>query len=365
MNVSVRSFRINGIAWLLSLLLVGLFPTSAQAQFLPNQTRNRVICKSVDSLVGYVQALPSAAASTNREAVRAAVRDDPNCGWLGTNAYFTEPEIGQPLGWLYAGDYIFLLHALTVNTSYGSNFVHASTIVRRTEWRLPADCDVSPYKVSLPTGDNYRFFGRTKAGMKSHCMTLVNRKAEVDRLNQPPVSYSEHWSSRPVERHMNVCRDLEGLANGLDKVVNEQQIRNNSDDVFSRKQGCYQRGVGDLVASRFMGLYWSFPVGNKPEFWFEIYHVIYRNPTTGVVTSAYMPVNPVRNKLFDPSGICVRSMARDSSQPRNASGIRLHGSRRGSVPGVTLSSEAGGISLPTIPDTAIGLDRCYIGRTFR
>lgn len=363
--MSGRNLGRRCIVYLFFVLLAGTLPATAQAQFLPNQTRNRIICKSVDSLVGYVQGLPSAAASTNREAVRAAIRNDPNCGWLGTNAYFTEPEIGQPLGWLYAADYIFLLHALTVTTPYGSNFVHASTIVRRTEWRLPADCDVSPYKVSLPTGDEYRFFGRTKAGMKPHCMTLVNLKGEVDRLNQPPVSYSEHWSSRPVERHMNVCRDLEGLANGLDNVVNEQQIRNNSDDVFSRRQGCYQRGVSDLVASRFMGLYWSHPKPGKPEFWFEIYHVIYRNPTTGAVTSAYMPVNPIRNKLFDPSGLCVRSTANDPSQPRNASSIQLHGARRGVVPGVTLPAEAGGIALPTIPDTATGLDRCYIGRTFR
>jgi len=342
-----------------------MVPSTAHAQFLPNQTRNRVICRTVDSLTVYVQRLPSVEVSTDRAANRAALLNDQNCGWLGATAYFTEAEIGQPLGWLYAGDYIFLLHALTMNTSSGSNFVHASTIARRTEWRLPADCDVSPYKVSLPTGDNYRFFGRTKAGMKPHCMTLVNVRNEMNQLNRPPVAYSEHWSSRPHWRQANVCRDLEGMANGLDKVVNEQQIRNDSTDVFSRKQGCTQRDVRKLVASRFMGLYWSRPVPNKPEFWFEVYHVVFRDPASGVVTEGYMPVNPVRDRLFDPSSRCVVLQSRDPAQPGPARNVVLNGARRGTVPGVTLPPDAGGITLPTIPSTAIGLAECYISDTYR
>ncbi|WP_137871677.1 hypothetical protein [Sphingopyxis sp. 2PD] len=354
-----------GIVGLLSLMLVSLAPTNAKAQFLPNQTRNRVICKSINSLTAYVQKLPSIAATTDRVAVRAAILNDPNCGWLGATAYFTEAEIGQPLGWLYAGDYLYLLHALTVHTSQGSNFVHASTIVRRSEWRLPADCDVSPYKVSLPTGDNYRFFGRTKAGMKPHCMTLVNVRGEIDRLNRPPVAYSEHWWSRPQWRQANVCRDLMGMANGLDKVVNEQQIRNDSTDVFSRKQGCTQRDVRKLVASRFMGLYWSRPTPGKKEFWFEVHHVIFRDPASGAVTEGYMPVNPVRDRLFSPNSHCAVSQSHDPSQPGQASNVVLYGSRRGAVPGVTLPAEDGGIAIPTIPSTAIGLSDCYIDPTLR
>lgn len=358
MSISIQNLRIKSASWVLCLLLVGLFPNLAIAQFIPEQNRNRMACSDVRSLEAHVAALPSVAAI-------AAHRTNPvtpNCTWVQGTQFFTEREIGRPVGWLRAGNYIFLLHALTLE---GKGYLHASVVLRHDHWRLNNGCGVSPYKVSLPTGESYRFFGRTKDGIQSHCLTLVNRGAEADRLNQPPVSYSDHWKSRPVERHMNVCRDLAGLTSGLDNVVNEQQIRNNSDDVFSRKQGCYQRGVGDLVASRFMGLYWSHPKPNKPEFWFEIYHVIYRNPTTGAVTSAYMPVNPIRNKLFDPSNVCVRSTANDPSQPRIANGVRLHGSQRGSVPGVTLPAEAGGIALPAISDTATGLDRCYIGRTFR
>lgn len=356
--------KIN-IFGLFSLLLVSLVPTTAEAQFLPNQTRNRVICRSIDSLTTYVQRLPSVAVATDRAVVSKALLKDPNCGWLGTTAFFTETEIGQPLGWLYAGDYLYLLHALTVNTSSGSNFVHASTIVRRTEWRLPADCDVSPFKVSLPTGDKYRFFGRTKAGMKPHCMTLVNVRGEIDRLNRPPVAYSEHWWSRPHWRQANVCRDLAGMADGLNKVVNEQQIINDSTDIFSRKQGCTQRDVRKLVASRFMGLYWSQPAPGKKEFWFEVHHVIFRDPASGAVTEGYMPVKPVRNRLFSPDSHCVVLQSRDPSQPGQAGNIVLNGARIGTVAGVTLPAENGGITIPTIPSTAIGLNDCYIDPTLR
>ena len=329
----------------------------AYAQAIEGQSSNRVICDSVKNLELHVRSLPTAESNAKGAKANSAIALS-GCAWHEGKGYMNHIEIGEIAGWLHSGDYIMSVHALKL--SDGRNFYHSSVIRRLDEWRLADDCGVSIWKTQFLNGEKHRFFGTDRKGIKNHCKSLINRQTEANELNQPITALSDYWQSRPEDRQLNVCTTLDAAANGMDKVINEQQINNNDDYIFEKISRCYQASVNDIVASRYLGLYLSTRADGGAQFWFEVQYVAYLNKGTGIINYAYMPTRPTRRKFLRVSDVC-QSTSANLGERRS---VQLYGARHADLPATPILVAGKRYSLDPVKSTTVGLAECRIGRTW-
>lgn len=116
------------------------------------------------------------------------------------------------------------------------------------------------------------------------------------------------------------CTSLGELADGLDRVVNEQQILNNSQDIFRSTIGCFLRSPREVVAFQPVGWYLTEPRDrSEPRFWVMIHHVTYRNGFKAV-----RPDNIYRASRWELPRRCRRQFTDGTSRNRV---VRIYGTR--------------------------------------
>ena len=321
-----------------------------------------MLCPSIKALERAIKSLPNADAILSARTVpdEAGQPDQktgaPGCIWIGGN--FPIPN-NNPFGWLKSGDYryLFLVNGVVLND--GRKFVHATAVAPARMWRLEDDCSDIDFMVKavLPTGENYRFFGfRRKQGFDSFCRNLVNTVVEANELNAPRRSFSEVWKSRPYRRTTIGCLDIDGLANALDRMVNEQQVNNSDVATFGSRDGCTHRSVDEIVASRFLGLYRTIPINaNKLSFVVEIHHVIFINKRNGVLTSLFMATSAVRSRLLRISPECQGAISIPTKGRRQ---IHLMGSNLSDVDSVSIDTPSGQRQIGRLSNTPVGIAAC-------
>lgn len=336
------------------IILLGASASLAIAQPYQNETPNRLACFTVKALKAHIKALPSS------QAIRTA-SNNPNtdgCIWLdGTSPI----PLGPPHGWLYSTDYLFLVHSISL--SDGRAALHPSVVVEWRRWRLDDDCrNLRRFlKTYLPNGEKSSFYGvKNESGFDNSCLSMIDREREYVELNAQPVRYSANWVSRPPQRHNNACTTVFGLVSGLDAVVNEQQIRFSSTDVFSYKRGCFQRDIAEIVVSRFLGLYLSNEKTDRKRFWFEIHQVGYSTPGTQELSFAYMPTNPAQEKFLRVSQNCLAN----TTSFEDAGSALLRGSTQGTVESAQVRPQGRFLRIDQMFNAPIGLNDCHIGNVF-
>ncbi|RNJ61506.1 MAG: hypothetical protein EDM03_15500 [Porphyrobacter sp. IPPAS B-1204] len=258
--------------------------------------------------------------------------------------------VSDPIGWRYSGNYMFLVTVVTL--ADGTGLLHPAVIADKRKWRFEDECakmDVFATTRVMATGEKHMYFGQRRKGFDAFCLNLIDREAEADQLNQPQFDLSENWKTRPYWRNMIACQDLGGLAQSLDRMVNEQQVNNSDTATFTMRNGCIFRSVDEIVASRFLGLYRTNPVsGKSPEFIIEIHEVIHLNRRTGVLTTSLMPTTPVRTRMLNLDAECGSPIA----VPVGRSGaVYLSGAERGQVEAVVVDTPGGQkVGYSNLPD---------------
>jgi hypothetical protein len=341
---------------ILAILAASFACAEASAQTGAPQSKNRIVCETIRDLEKVTALAKRPSDYDNIVEFSAA----PTCSLYKGKGPMQTKEIGQPIGWLVSNNVIILVHGF--RAADGRGLLHVSRLLPRNDYRFPDGCGVFPARILLPTGEKYRFFGTNGAAVPPACVNLVNRVAEANELNRPPVFLKNGWVSRPESRAMNTCTRIDGLVLGLDRVVNEQQINNSSTDIFPRKMGCVQRAVDNIVASRFVGLYQSNEGGTAPQFWFEIHHVAYVSALSQNVVMAYMPVRPLRAKFMRMGQSCITGRALLSS---NTGSMQLYGAFNFDVEGVAVVHQGRNLAVPGASNTVVGKAECLIGTTWR
>lgn len=341
------------------IFLTAFLGSAVYAQDKPPVTPNRLLCPSMKALVKAIESLPNAKALNNPGTIpfKATEPDKktgaPGCSWIGGT--FPLPN-KNPYGWMYAGEYLALTNGIILDD--GRKFVMASVVVSRREWRLEDDCANINFsaKGSLPTGDRYFFFGLQRKGFDPFCRNLVNTVIEANSLNAPRRSFSDVWKSRPYWRTMIGCSDIDGLANSLDRMVNEQQVNNSDRATFGRKDRCTFRPVDEIVASRFMGLYRTSPISpTGPSFVVQIHEVVYAGRRDRELTTLLMASNAIRSRFFRLDQQCQRPVAVPTSGLRS---VYLMGTRMRNVASVKISTPSGERELDGLTDTPVGIPAC-------
>ena len=341
------------------ILLIVLLGSPASAQDTPKNTPTRMLCPSMKALVRAIESLPNAEAiKSNLTIPDEAGRPDkktgaPGCLWIGGT--FPIPT-KDPYGWIYAGDYLALINGIILTD--GRKFVIAQAVVSRREWRLEDDCSQINFaaKSVLPTGDSYRFFGMQRKGFDPFCRNLVNTVAEANALNAPRRSYSDVWKSRPYWRTMIGCMDIDGLANSLDRMVNEQQVNNSDSATFGRKDRCTFRPVDEIVASRFMGLYKTTPINPaNPSFVVQVHEVVYRGRRDGELTTLLMASNAIRTRLLRLDPKCQKLTSVPTQGMRFVS---LMGTSLRDVGSVVIKTPSGDQEIAALTNTPVGIAAC-------
>lgn len=188
-DASKTNFRASAkgqiICLMLALISAFCFPAVARAQFLPSQSNNRMICEDLGSLRALLSHLDDATDLQNRN----YAGPHEKCNWRKGTGYFTEAEIGKPLGWLFVNpSYIAMVHTASFD---GKFFLHASIIRSQSGWRLAPGCDYLRKGVLLANGEKPNLFG-TRAGVViPSCMELVNPQIKtivVGTTNNGPGS---------------------------------------------------------------------------------------------------------------------------------------------------------------------------------
>ena len=135
-------------------------------------------------------------------------------------------------------------------------------------------------------------------------MSNVRKLAYIVALISLPVVSSQAWSQGyGRERNIQiVCVDKADLLEGLDKVVNEQQIYNNSTDIFRRSPRCVFRMKTDAVSAEFSGWYLTNEYDDtKLNLWVPIHRVTFRDGL-----QAYRPDEIFRRKFWTLPDICLQ-----------------------------------------------------------
>lgn len=317
---------------------------------IPNRSPGRLACKNMKALEDAIAALPTAqSAERNSEELKGE-----DCVWMAGNGLL---PVSGPIGWRYSGDYLFLV--TIVNFAHGNGLLHPAVIADRRKWRLEDECsklDLFADAKILVTGEKHQYFGQRRKGFDPFCANLVDRVAEADALNQPQQYLSENWQTRPYWRNMIACQDLGGLAQSLDRMVNEQQVNNSDNATFTMKNGCIFRAVDEIVASRFLGLYTTTPVsGNGPQFVVEIHEVVHINRRTGVLTTALMPTTPVRARMLRLPSECTSPMA---VPVRGRKVVYLAGAEPGNIEAAVVDAPGGRkVAYSDLPEV-IGIQSC-------
>lgn len=327
-------------------------PGAARAQSMPDQSKNRVVCETFGALKALIKGLPNSRSIENQaSATNPAIQ---GCVWIIGRGYLPAADIGQPLGWAFLDPYTVAVHLLSYK---GKAVLHASVIKPQQTTRMQDGCDFFRRTVTFSNGEKQALFGGTRAGMSPRCFELVDLVERASEINKPVVSYTQHWKSRPVWRGNNACTNTASLVEGLDKVINEQQINFSSYDVFRRDRGCIVRDVTEIAASRFLGLYLSHEYDQGLKLWFELHQVIYRTPSTGRLTYALMPTNPTRASMLKVGQQCISSVA-------DLDGMKLYGSAIDDVPGTIMRVKASELQISNQSQVPVGRDDCHIGNTF-
>jgi hypothetical protein len=317
---------------------------------IPNRSPGRLACRNMQALEEAIAALPTAqSAERNSDGLKGE-----GCFWVAGTGLL---PVSGPIGWRYAGDYLFLV--TVVNLADGTGLLHPAVIADKRKWRLEDECaelDVFASARILATGEKHMFFGQRRKGFDPFCVNLVDRVAEADALNQPQQYLSDNWQTRSYWRNMIACQDLGGLTQSLDRMVNEQQINNSDSATFTMKNGCIFRAEDEIVASRFLGLYTTMPVSAKgPQFVVEIHEVVHINRRTGVLTTALMPTTPVRARMLRLPAECASPMP---IPVRGRRVVYLSGAEQGSVEAAVVDTPTGRkVAYSDLPEV-IGVQSC-------
>ncbi len=317
---------------------------------IPNRSPGRLACRNMKALEEAIAALPTAkSAERNSEGLKGE-----GCVWVAGNGLL---PVSGPIGWRYAGNYLFLV--TVVSFPDGTGMLHPAVIADRRKWRLEDECaelDVFASARILATGEKHMYFGQRRKGFDPFCVKLVDRVAEANELNQPQQSLSENWVTRPYWRNMIACQDLAGLTQSLDRMVNEQQVNNSDQATFTMKNRCIFRSVDEIVASRFVGLYTTTPASAKgPQFIVEIHEVVHINRRTGVLTTALMPTTPVRARMLRLPNECASPIA---IPVRGRNAVYLSGAEMGRVEVAVVDTPAGRkVAYSNIPEV-VGIQSC-------
>jgi hypothetical protein len=352
--------KMHRILTILCILLAAIAGATVSAQVRPAVTTNRMLCPSIKSLERAIKSLPSADAIESARTIpdEAGQPDQktgaPACIWIGGS--FPIPH-DNPFGWLKSGDYIFLVNGVSLND--GRRFVHATTVASARNWRLEDHCSSIDFMVKtvMPTGEDYRFFGfRRKIGFDPTCRNLINTVEEANELNAPRRDFSKVWKSRPYRRTTIGCQNVDGLANALDRMVNEQQVNNSDVATFGSKDGCTHRSVDEIVASRFLGLYKTIPVKDyKASFVVELHQVIFLNKRSGVLTPLFMATSAVRTRLLRIAPECQSSTLVPTRGKRE---VYLMGANLENVDAVDIDTPLGRRQLGGLTNTPVGMSLC-------
>lgn len=139
------------------------------------------------------------------------------------------------------------------------------------------------------------------------------------------------------------CQQMGELARGLDQVVNEMQLYNNSRDIWRSSRGCVERNPYNvnIDSVRFMGWYRTQPRdSDDPQFWVPIYSVEYipRRESREIIPGVTISEETL---MFRPDGAfrvdrwrlprgCEREWA---ERPERYGRVRLYGTdRQGGLP---------------------------------
>lgn len=138
------------------------------------------------------------------------------------------------------------------------------------------------------------------------------------------------------------CTQMGELARGLDQVVNEMQLYNNSRDIWRSSRQCVERDPMNVRAEtiRFMGWYLTQPPRrDDPQFWIPIYYVEYNARRAG---REILPGVTIREetRMFRPHGALradrwrlPRGCMRWTERPERYKRVRLYGTdRQGGLP---------------------------------
>lgn len=277
----------------------------------------------------------------------------PGCAWNRTPINVTADGL---LGWRYAGDYIYSVHAIV--TDAGSWLVPGN-VFRLSEWNLASTCKSRSMPTKIKNGPRLILFGQGFTGkLFEECKTLVDQRAIADansRLAEEPklLEAGSPWYSHPSKPNSRYCLRLDELVQGLDKVVNEQQIINESRDIFSGLRSCNFRTPRDVVASRFVGLY----RGRDANFLIPIQQVLYHDSRTGQSSLAFMPTFAIRTKGIRMEPNCTNRISINSE---SNSSITLYGSRIGTVDSIRIQTPNAPEFTPRLAAAAIGFVECDI-----
>lgn len=134
-----------------------------------------------------------------------------------------------------------------------------------------------------------------------------------------------------------VCTQMGELARGLDQVVNERQLYNNSRDIWRRPRGCTFRSPYEVKPEtvRFMGWYLTTPRLDKPQFWISIYHVEYKTTRRGLKILPGITIEQ-ETRMFRPHGALRADRWRLprgcegqwTERPERYKRVRLYGTNR-------------------------------------
>ena len=110
------------------------------------------------------------------------------------------------------------------------------------------------------------------------------------------------------QKQLNIqagCTNMGELARGLDQVVNEMQIYNNSRDIWRTSSGCRFRSLRDAIPETyvFLGWYRTTPTQrNAPVFWVPVFGIEF-TPTRR--PQQLIPGVTIRedNRFFRPDGV--------------------------------------------------------------
>jgi hypothetical protein len=334
-------------------ILIGSMLSLATAKAAEPANYSHILCPDAKAMDRVIEWVKDPDDVTDFSIMETIPQDGFGCSWNRTEIALVA---GGQLGWRYSGDYIYSVYSVVTETQ---TYLMPGRLYRTNQWTLSPACKRLSSLTRLKGGVKLVLIGLMPfTELSKECSTLTSEAvlAEADRkLKEPPkpLAGNSPWASHPEKPNYRNCTSLEQLTDGLDNVVNEQQILNNSKDIFQRKNHCNFRTPHEIIGSRFVGLY----RGSSGKFLFAIQQVIYQNPETGNTSGAFMPSFVVRADKSKLERSCTRSV----SVPHGGKkGIIFYGSQIGYVAPITIDTEFGPKITKELKGAPIGFAECNI-----